>query len=121
MLIHGRECGFMLTVGASIEIAKMCPGGDLARIGEMFEHTNYADTLDFIIDFAVALNKGYSEHMAFESGGFDVRPLTAAELRALPPSALAELQREAMASFTSDAETSIEVKPEKKTDENGSH
>lgn len=121
MEIHGRECGFMLTVGASVEISKLCPNGDMARIGEMFDGTNYAEMMDFVIKFAVALNKGYEENKAVNEDGYTERVLTEKELRALPPSALMDIQREAMAAFTRTAEPSVEVKTEKKTETAAAH
>ena len=32
MIIFGKERGFSFTVGASVEIAEMCPDGDLTKI-----------------------------------------------------------------------------------------
>ena len=34
MKIGNKEYGFRLTVGASVQIAKLCPNGDLSRISE---------------------------------------------------------------------------------------
>ena len=34
MKIGNKEYGFRLTVGASLQIAKLCPNGDLSRISE---------------------------------------------------------------------------------------
>ena len=31
MLIHGKERRFMLTVGASMDIADLCPHGDITK------------------------------------------------------------------------------------------
>ena len=37
MLIHGREIKFLRTVQAACDIADICPKGDMANIGKLFD------------------------------------------------------------------------------------
>ena len=39
MIINGKDRKFLLTIGASAEISDLCPQGDLARLGEVFNQS----------------------------------------------------------------------------------
>lgn len=113
MKIHGREVGFLLTVGASAEIAKLCPKNDISRLGELFGD-DYVASIDVVSKIVVALNKGHEMAKSFETQGYQPRPLTHEELMTLTTPQLMELQREAMAAFKTDSETTVEVEAPKK-------
>ena len=99
MLIHGKERGFALTIGATIEIAEFCPNGDISRIADAITKGGYARQMTNICKLIVALNKGYEERRAFEEAGYTPDPLTENEVRTLTTADLAILQAEAMAAF----------------------
>lgn len=113
MKIHGREVGFMLTVGASAEIAKLCPSNDISRLGELFGD-DYVASIDIVSKIVVALNKGFEMAKSFEEQGYQPKPLTHEELMTLTTPQLMELQREAMAAFKTDSEGTVEVAASKK-------
>lgn len=115
MIIHGKERNFLLTVGASAEIADLCPDGDIARMGEMMENASYSQNLKIIIRLAVAMNKGYEEDKEFNEAGYVPDILTERELLALKPSELATLQEEVVTAFAGDVKPTVEVEAEKKT------
>ena len=117
MKIAGKEIGFTLTVGASAEISKMCPEGDIGRIGEAMEGT-YAETLEFVANFVAAMSKGYADAKKLEGEKADL--ITRDEIWAMPPAMFRELQEEAMAAFKVDAKSEIQIEDTaKKNTEDG--
>ena len=114
MIIHGKDRGFALTIGATIEIAEFCPNGDISRIGDAISSGGYARQMANICKLIVALNRGYEERRAFTEAGYVPDPLTEKEVQSLTTADLTELQGEAMAAFARDSETTVETKPPKK-------
>lgn len=110
MKIFGREIGMALTVGATAEIADMCPDKDLSRIGELFDQP-YGQQIDFIVSFIEALNKGYVNQKKLEGENCD--RLCREEILALSPAQFQELQAEAMKTFGADSESEIETESKK--------
>lgn len=113
MEIFGHEYGFLLTVGASAEVAELCPGGDLAKIGEAL-NGRFSDTIELTSRFVVALSAGYDAAEAYAGRPVEHPPLTVEMLKALPMAAFKEVQAAAMRSFRSDTTPSVEVEPSKK-------
>lgn len=116
MKIGNKEYGFRLTVGASVQIAKLCPDGDLARIGEAVGN-GYGEQAEAMAKMIVALNGGFVAAEAFE--GRDANRLTYEGVLSLSPATFAELSQEAFRSFIGDADGEIEVKTEKKAGAEG--
>ena len=114
MIIDGKERGFALTIGATIEIAEFCPNGDISKIGDAISRGGYARQMANICKLIVALNKGYEERRAFEEAGYIPDPITEQEVRSWTTKDLTELQGEAMAAFAQDSKTTVETKPPKK-------
>lgn len=112
MLIKGREIKFLRTVGAACEIADICPNGDMANIGKLFEGTtkNRITNMAQVIHF---LNQGYEEAKAFDEEGYVPKPITVKELMTLDEDTFNELFVEATGAFYADKQT-VEVEPEKK-------
>ena len=115
MTVHGKERGFLLTVGASAEIAELCPGGELDRIGEVLEGP-YAKTLRMVAKIIAAMSRGYENNRKYEEPGYVPDPLTVDEILALPTPELKALEDEALAKFAQDTKPAVEVEPGKKTD-----
>lgn len=111
MRIYGKEVYFRLTVGSAAEIAALCPGGDLQRVGEMLEGS-FTQTAEFAAKFIVALNKGYVQQKKWEGETAD--EVCVDEIMSLDTQAFFEVQMEAMKSFNSDSEGEIETKESKK-------
>lgn len=112
MIVHGKDIRFALTVGTSAEIAKLCPGGDLNRIGELFGD-NYAKTLDVAARFCVALNRGYIALMRFQEPDLKCDVLDLDEIGAMEPADFQQLQKEALEAFKADTKGSVETKSKK--------
>lgn len=105
MVINGLERKFFLSIGALADIADLCPNGDIARIGEIFEGQGMMRNL---IRVAVALSRGYDEVF-----GATEDPLTIAEVRGLPFEKLNELQEEISNAIVSGQETTVETEVKK--------
>lgn len=113
MKIFDDEYGFMLTVGASAEIADLCPDGDLNRMGELLEG-RFSDTVNFTASFIVAMAKGFDDARRFSGQEITHRPLTKEMLLSLPSDVFKDVQAAALAAFKGDTETTVEVAPSKK-------
>ena len=115
-MFNVKDYGFRLTVGASVQIAKLCPNGDLSRIGEAVGG-EYANTVETMCEIIVALNNGYAASEEFE--GRTAARITKDQLYAMDPATFAEMQNKAMKAFGVDVKGEIEVKSTKKAEEEG--
>lgn len=115
MLIHGREIKFLRTVQAACEIADICPKGDMANLGKLFEGTtkNRITNMANIIHF---LNEGYEEAKAFEEEGYKPNPISVKEIMLLDEETFNNLFVEATDAFYGDKQT-VEVEEPKKKEE----
>ena len=113
MKIFDEEYGFMLTVGASAEIADLCPDGDLNRMGEVLQG-RFSQTINFTASFIEAMAKGFDDAERFAGHSVTHKPLTADMLKALPSNVFKDVQAAALAAFRGDTETTVEVAPSKK-------
>ena len=110
MDIHGKEIGFALTVGASIELARMCPNNDIQRIGELFGDT-YLANMENIVKFLCIMSKGFKDAEWIEGRKADA--LTEDMVKAMRPDELTELMTKAMDSFKVDSSGEIETETKK--------
>lgn len=113
MEIFGEEYGFLLTVGASADIADLCPNGDLNRIGELLDG-KVADTIRFTASFIVAMSNGFDDAKRFAGEEVTHKPLTARMLLSLPSDIFREVQDAALKAFKAGTETTVQVAPSKK-------
>ena len=113
MKIHGKERGFLLTVGAASEIAKFCPDGDITRIEEAFPDS-YGKSIDIMVKMVLILNKGYEQNKAYETEGYVPDPITEEELMVLPMTDLMQLLAVAMEKFKGDSTPEVELEEPKK-------
>lgn len=118
MNIFGEEYGFMLTVGASTAIARLCPDGDLNRMNEVLNGT-FADAITFSASFIVAMANGYDDAKRFIGEEVTHKPLTLDMVMALPGNIFAEVQAAALAAFGSDINPTVEIDTKKKTEAEG--
>ena len=77
MIIFGKERGFSFTVGASVEIAEMCPDGDLTKI-EKFLSGKYGRVTRNGAKLIIELIKAYEMQRSFEDETYKPEPLTMA-------------------------------------------
>ncbi|MBO7206920.1 MAG: hypothetical protein J6W10_04835 [Kiritimatiellae bacterium] len=116
MKINGKEYGFKLTVGASVQIAKLCPGGDLSKISTAIGN-GYGEQAEAMALMIVALNHGYAA--AEEFAGRKANRLVVEDVLSLSLSDFADLSVEAIKAFQRDVNGEIEVETEKKAGAEG--
>lgn len=118
MVINGKKRELLLTVGASVGIAELCPNGDMSRLGEVLSaETVYGQQVKSISKIIIEMNRGFETAKKFKVPDYEPDVITEEELMALPPRVFAELQREALAAFKVDTKTTVEVEPSKKNED----
>ena len=55
--IGNKKYYMLYTVGASAEIAEICPNGDLNKLADVLQSKNYAEVVNAINSIAIILNK----------------------------------------------------------------
>ena len=93
MNINGKEVHFKATIGAVIEIAEMCPGGDVNRVQELVKGMN-AQSLKMSVKLISILSNG---------------SLTEDELLRMDVNELQELLDTAFDAFKHDQKPTVEV------------
>ncbi len=68
MIIRGKERHFEFNVQSHEEVSKMCRDNNIANIGELYQ--NSLDSVNNIIKLAIALNRGYEDHKAYDEPGY---------------------------------------------------
>lgn len=118
-MIHGREVHFRRTVWATCEIARLCPGRDLARMGEVMGE-DFTRNMEASARIVSILSQADAQARKFEMPAeAPPLPLTVEELYALDLSEFTALVTEAMSAFNADAETTVATEPVKKTESGG--
>lgn len=127
MEVFGRERKFFMSVGATCEISKSCPDGDINKLKQGMEDGSYADSVELMARIISALNKGYEIKTAMEAktagSPYKAEWLTIDECLALDKETFNALTDEAMDALVRGAKRSVEAqpKPRKKTaEESGS-
>lgn len=121
MLIHGREVHFLLTVGATKKIARLCPDNDIQNISLIFEAKDTDKMIDTLAALAEAMSEGYEKQQKYINPSYEPQPLTQEEVLSLTINELSDLQNELMNEIGAGMETEVDAEPEKtklkKTDE----
>lgn len=107
MNIHGKNIQFAMTVGASLEIAKLCPDGDLQRVAELFGSDNYIKTVETSIKLMKVMNDAFVGIEKLNGREADV--LTEEELLLLTPAELADATQELLKAFMSDTKGEMDI------------
>ena len=121
MLVHGREVHFLLTVGATKKIARLCPDNDIQNIGLIFEAKDTDKMIDTLAALAEAMSEGYEKQQKYINPSYKPQPLTQEEVLSLTINELSDLQNELMNEIGAGMATDVDAEPEKtklkKTDE----
>ena len=113
MEINGREIRFLRTVKATADIAKICPDGNIERLGELLGG-DLATTLETGAQIIHFLNEGYEMNQHFIDKSYQPQILSVDEILYLDDATFTELMKDAMNGIGNGAETTIEVEPTKK-------
>lgn len=118
MNIHGRDYHFLLTVGTTRAISKLCPENNIANIGLIFEGKDTDKMIDTIAELSAAMSEGYEMRRKFIEHGYEPHPITKEEIYTLTIQELEDLQKEIMNEIGAGMETEIEAEPDKKGKKN---
>lgn len=113
MTINGYDYHFLLTVGASAEIADLCPDGDMTNLAKVLDG-KFSDTIGVTAALIAALSRGYEDNKSYAIDGYTPHYLTVGEIRTLTQAQFADLQQEALVAFTESQKTTVEVEESKK-------
>ena len=113
MNIHGREIHFLLTVGATRKISRLCPDGNIQNIGLIFENQSTDKMIDTIAELAAAMSEGYETQQKYLNKDHVPDPLTKEEVLTFTIPELETLQTELMSEIGAGMQTEIEAEPEK--------
>lgn len=113
MIIHGRTYHFLLTVGTTKALAKLCPENNIANIGLIFEGKDTDKMIDTIAALAAIMSEGYEMRRKYTEHGYEPHPLTKDEVLTLTIQELEELQNEVMDEIGVGMKTDVEAEPEK--------
>ena len=113
MQLHGRDVHFLLTVGCTRRVAKLCPEGDISNIGLIFEGQSTDKIIDVIAELASAMSEGYEARKKFADPNYEPKPLTKDEVMFLTMEELGDLQKELMDEIGGGMATEIATEPEK--------
>jgi len=113
MFINGRDVHFLLTVGTTRRVARLCPDGDISNIGLIFEGQSTEKVIDVIAELAVAMSEGYEARQKFSNPSYEGRPLDKEEVFCMTIDELEGLQNELMGEIGSGMKTEIKAEPEK--------
>lgn len=118
MEINGREIGFLRTVKATSDLAKLCPDGDIERMNELFSK-DISTTLEVGAKIIHFLNEGYEMNKHFMDRSYQAQVLGVDEIMYLDDVTFTKLLSSALASLGVGAETTIEVEEPKKKEDQG--
>ena len=110
MKIFNKEIGFALTVGASIEISRLCPDNDISRIGEALG-SDYVKNLETTIKMMLIMNKAFVGVEKMEGRKAD--EITEEEILLMTPKQISEVTEFLMTSFKDDSKGEVEVESKK--------
>lgn len=113
MFIHGRDVHFLLTVGATKKIARLCPDNDIQNISLIFEAKDTDKMIDTLAVLAEAMSEGYEKSQKYLNQSYEPHPLTADEVLCLTIQELTDLQNELMNEIGVGMKTDVDAEPEK--------
>lgn len=113
MEVYGKERGFLMTVGASAEIAKLCPEKKLENLRAVFgTEVDDVSSLENTAAVVAALSRGYEQNKHFLDPAYKADPLTVEMLLSLDMTTFRAITSEAVKAMTPRRE--IESEPIKK-------
>ena len=87
--VNGREVKFKYSVGACIELARLCPEGDITNLMAYLNDSEAGRRAENRMRFVCILSLMGEKAAAFEAPGYKPTPLTYDEVASLTPVAFA--------------------------------
>lgn len=110
MIINEKEYKFMLTAGAAVELAKICPDEDIRKYGDLLTD-NVIENIGVVNKLAVILSKGYAD--AERCFGRNADQISEEMMMSLPFYRYIDLQNELQQTIRRDIVGTVETKPVK--------
>ena len=107
------EYRFERTVWANIQLAKLCPGGNISKITEILEDEDMANQLNVIMDIVLILNEAAEKKAAFLDPNHEKKLLTRDLLLCLDESKLSNLCMQSLGIFKEDGKVTVDAEPKK--------
>lgn len=104
---------FERTVWANIQLAKLCPGGNISKITEILEDEDMANQLNVIMDIVLILNEAAEKKAAFLDPNHEKKLLTRDLLLCLDESKLSDLCMQSLGIFKADGKVTVDAEPKK--------
>lgn len=115
MKIKGKERCFEFNVQSHEEIAKLCRDDDISNLPEIM--TNTLTSADTIISMAIAMNRGFEDHRAYDNPNYKAEYLEKEDFRFLTMAEMKLLEKEIMDAMNFGNKTEIETEEPKKKEE----
>ena len=115
MKIKGKERCFEFNVQSHEEIAKLCRDNDISNLPEIM--TNTLTSADTIISMAIAMNRGFEDHRAYDNPNYKAEYLEKEDFRFLTMAEMKLLEKEIMDAMNFGNKTEIEIEEPKKKEE----
>lgn len=117
MKIAGKDRSFELNVQSHEEIARMCPGEDMANMALLFNQGSIV-TMQTTIKIAIALNRGYEDHRHFDDPEHHPEYLTEDMFKFMSLNQIRELEEELTRVMNEGNEVTVEGEAPKSSGKN---
>ena len=108
-----KDFKFERTVFADIKLAKICPGNNIKRIGEILTNDDTEKQFNSMMEIILIMNQAFIEKAKILEPGVEYKQITKADLIHLDEETFANLTLLAMGQFESDGEVSVLAEPKK--------
>lgn len=103
----------MRTVGANIELAKLCPNKNMKRFAEVANSEDTEKSFDTMMKVILICNKAAEDFEHFKNSSYEPQYVTQEELMFLTEEQMGNLCVRALGQIEADGKTSIEIEPVK--------
>lgn len=107
------EIKFARTVWADRQLAKLCPGNNIQRMGEVIGSDDFDKQMGTLIGIIRIMNEGYERKAHFEDPAHEIEIVSEEYLENLSEEELMLLVNEAFEQFGIDGQTTVEAEPQK--------
>jgi len=104
---------FERTVWANMELAKMCPGNNIAKFEEMMKGDDTVEKLNQMMDIIMIMNKAYERKAKREDPNHEENLITRDMLLDLDEDTLGKVSLAALGQMKADGEVTVEAEPKK--------
>lgn len=114
--VNGREINFKYSVGACIELARLCPEGDISNLMAYLNDNEAGRRAENRMRFVCILSLMGEKAAAFETPGYRPQPLTYEEVASLTLDEFAAVFNAAVDAYGRDTHRTVRAILSKKTE-----